>query len=153
MTQLSKERLEEIAKLARKENYNPCAMHMTNLIAACDSEAIEEMARRLLSVEEQEPVGFLIRDKYTPGGYFSHKNSTVNISQEDICEHEVSATPLYAAPPAPQPVQVPHGWKLVPIELTDEIAEAIAMEARCCGGIALDIYEAMLAAAPQPDSD
>ncbi|WP_031524482.1 hypothetical protein [Siccibacter colletis] len=102
---LSKERLEEIAELARKENYKPCAMHMTNLIAVCDSEVIEEMARRLLAAEAQDPVGFLIRDKYTPGGYFSHKNSTVNISQEDICEHEVSATPLYAAPQVANPVQ------------------------------------------------
>lgn len=145
MTKFTKERLEEIHAEYSRPNHSKS-------FSVKDVE-IAEMARRLLSVEEQEPVGFLIRDKYTPGGYFSHKNSTVNISQEDICEHEVSATPLYAAPPAPQPVQVPHGWKLVPIELTDEIAEAIAMEARCCGGIALDIYEAMLAAAPQPDSD
>ncbi|MEW9211641.1 DUF551 domain-containing protein [Klebsiella quasipneumoniae] len=32
--------------------------------------------------------------------------------------------------------------------MTDEIGEAIAMQANCCGGIALDIYAAMLAAAP-----
>jgi hypothetical protein len=44
---------------------------------------------------------------------------------------------------------IPDGWKLMPIEMTDEIGEAIAMEARCCGGIALCIYEAALAAAPE----
>ncbi|WP_444859229.1 hypothetical protein [Serratia sp. (in: enterobacteria)] len=55
-------------------------------------------------------------------------------------------TKLYTAPPAPA---VPEGFKLMPIEITDEIAEAIAMEARCCGGIALCIYEAALAAAPE----
>ncbi|HHX3094074.1 TPA: DUF551 domain-containing protein [Klebsiella pneumoniae] len=38
---------------------------------------------------------------------------------------------------------------MVPKEMTDEIGEAIAMQANCCGGIALDIYDAMLAAAPQ----
>ncbi|MDI3149334.1 hypothetical protein [Serratia nevei] len=43
---------------------------------------------------------------------------------------------------------VPDGFKLMPLEITDEIAEAIAMEARCCGGIALCIYEAALAATP-----
>ncbi|WP_326494887.1 DUF551 domain-containing protein [Klebsiella pneumoniae] len=37
---------------------------------------------------------------------------------------------------------------MVPKEMTDEIGEAIAMQANCCGGIALDIYDAMIAAAP-----
>lgn len=40
------------------------------------------------------------------------------------------------------------GYVMVPKEMTDEIGEAIAMQANCCGGIALDIYDAMLAAAP-----
>lgn len=50
---LSREKLEEIAELARKANYKPCAVHMTNLITVCDSEVIEEMARRLLAAEAQ----------------------------------------------------------------------------------------------------
>lgn len=45
---------------------------------------------------------------------------------------------------------IPDGYVLVPKEMTDEIGEAIAMQANCCGGIALDIYDAMLAAAQQP---
>lgn len=45
--------------------------------------------------------------------------------------------------------KLPDGFKLMPLEMTDEIGEAIAMEARCCGGIALCIYEAALAAAPE----
>ncbi len=49
--------------------------------------------------------------------------------------------------------KLPEGFKLMPIEITDEIAEAIAMEARCCGGIALCIYEAALAAAPEGGND
>lgn len=44
---------------------------------------------------------------------------------------------------------LPEGFKLMPLEMTDKIGEAIAMEARCCGGIALCIYEAALAAAPE----
>ncbi|ENZ8654805.1 DUF551 domain-containing protein [Klebsiella aerogenes] len=51
----------------------------------------------------------------------------------------------------PAPV-VPDGYVMVPKEMTDEIGEAIAMQANCCGGIALDIYDAMLAAAPQPQN-
>lgn len=43
----------------------------------------------------------------------------------------------------------PDGWVMVPKEMTDAIGEAIARHANCCGGIALDIYDAMLAAAPQ----
>lgn len=44
---------------------------------------------------------------------------------------------------------IPEGYVMVPKEMTDEIGEAIAMQANCCGGIALDIYDAMLAAATQ----
>lgn len=47
----------------------------------------------------------------------------------------------------PAPV-VPDGYVMVPKEMTDEIGKAIAMQANCCGGIALDIYDAMIAAAP-----
>ncbi len=46
---------------------------------------------------------------------------------------------------------VPPGYVMVPKEMTDAIGEAIAMQANCCGGIALDIYDAMLAAAPQQE--
>lgn len=52
------------------------------------------------------------------------------------------------AQPVSSGYTLPDGFKLMPLEMTDEIGEAIAMEARCCGGIALDIYEAALAAAP-----
>lgn len=54
--------------------------------------------------------------------------------------------PLYAAAQLPA---VPDGWVIVPREMTDEIGEAIALEAKCCGGIALDIYNAAIAAAPK----
>ncbi|HBY9758602.1 TPA: DUF551 domain-containing protein [Klebsiella pneumoniae] len=43
---------------------------------------------------------------------------------------------------------IPDGYVMVPKEMTDESGEAIAMQANCCGGIALDIYDAMIAAAP-----
>ena len=37
-----------------------------------------------------------------------------------------------------------NGYTMVPVELTDNVAEAIAMEANCCGGIALDIWDAAI---------
>lgn len=57
-----------------------------------------------------------------------------------------------AAAPAGIPM-IPDGYVMVPKEMTDEIGEAIAMQANCCGGIALDIYAAMLAAAQQEVPD
>ena len=57
------------------------------------------------------------------------------------------------AQPVSQRYTLPDGFKLMPLEMTDEIGEAIAMEARCCGGIALCIYEAALAAAPEGGND
>ncbi|QCJ72233.1 hypothetical protein MNY66_16545 (plasmid) [Moellerella wisconsensis] len=53
---------------------------------------------------------------------------------------------LKAALPAPQ-------YKAMPREMTDDIGEAIAKEARCCGGIALCIYEAALGAEPEGKPD
>ena len=49
-------------------------------------------------------------------------------------------------------VPVPQGWKLVPDadNMTDEQAEAICNLVSCCGGGAHEVYEAALAAAPQP---
>lgn len=57
------------------------------------------------------------------------------------------------AQPVSHGYKLPEGFKLMPLEMTDEIGEAIAMEARCCGGIALCIYEAALAAAPDSSND
>lgn len=64
---------------------------------------------------------------------------------------------LFASPypPAadPQPVAIPDGWKLVPIEPTDSMVEAdwdVSMsEAHSNGGVACAAWRAMLEAAPQ----
>ncbi|MDT7481763.1 hypothetical protein RQM43_18245 [Citrobacter portucalensis] len=96
MTKFTKERLEEIAELARKATYKPCAMHMTNLLAVCDSEVIEEMARQLLASMEQEPVAYM------------HHSGKV-VTREECCDDKIFAicckveTPLYAAPQLPHP--------------------------------------------------
>ncbi|SMP41372.1 hypothetical protein SAMN02744783_00491 [Serratia sp. CC22-02] len=72
------------------------------------------------------------------------------MSVQHATDNDYEFRVLYDAPPAPA---VPDGFKLMPLEMTDEIGEAIAMEARCCGGIALCIYEAALAAAPEGGND
>lgn len=104
MTQLSRERLEEIAELARKASYKPCAMHMTNLIAVCDSEVIEEMARRLLAAEAQVPVAMRwrwINGDEGPGAWWYH--DTDHFEKLSQCEDRECEL-VYAAP---QPVAVP----------------------------------------------
>lgn len=70
------------------------------------------------------------------------------MTPEQKSENDERLEKLKALIPLPAP-SVPDGFKLMPMEMTDEIGEAIAMEARCCGGIALCIYEAALAAAPE----
>lgn len=47
-------------------------------------------------------------------------------------------------------VRNPKGWALMPVECTDEIAEAIAETAHCCGGIAESIWSAAVAAVGGP---
>nr|WP_265453483.1 hypothetical protein [Citrobacter portucalensis] len=85
-----------MAELARKATYKPCAMHMTNLLAVCDSEVIEEMARQLLASMEQEPVAYM------------HHSGKV-VTREECCDDKIFAicckveTPLYAAPQLPHP--------------------------------------------------
>lgn len=39
---------------------------------------------------------------------------------------------------------VPEGFILMPIECTDEIAEAIAFGTHVCGGVANDVYESII---------
>lgn len=38
------------------------------------------------------------------------------------------------------------GYKLVPVEPTDTMIEVIASNANCCGGIAYDVYKAVIGA-------
>lgn len=62
-----------------------------------------------------------------------------NLSEQKLVHNDVLPFSLTV-------FSIPDGFKLMPIEMTDEIGEAIAHEANCCGGIALDIYDAALKA-------
>lgn len=80
------------------------------------------------------------------GGDFTMTGDTlVYIAEYGCCGDEINELVLSNG--------IPEGWKLVPSEMTDEIGEAIARNANCCGGIALDIYDAILNAAPAPEDD
>lgn len=99
-----------------------------------------------------------IRDVFLANGF------TVKEGQTDLKEYVYDAAYalLALAPAAPMSVQVPSGWKLVPVEPTFEMAAACLSivdleqgdpedhrydDGR---GTAASIYRAMLAAAPQP---
>lgn len=77
-----------------------------------------------------------------------YESDMAALSPEEIADFQARIEDFKALIAQPAPV-VPDGYVMVPKEMTDEIGEAIAMQANCCGGIALDIYDAMLAAAPQ----
>jgi hypothetical protein len=57
-------------------------------------------------------------------------------------------TPLYAAP-QPAVVQVPPGFKLVPVEPTEEMLVAAEMDGTYYGRVAAIFYRAMIAKAPE----
>lgn len=93
MNKFTKERLEEIAELARKATYKRCAMHMTNLLAVCDSEVIEDMASQILDSMEQEPL-YQVR----------HGDKWRDVERSQYDDHAAHGSPVrvvYAAPPAP----------------------------------------------------
>lgn len=106
---------------------------------------IKELARMALAAMDSEPVALqpeLAKVIY----HFRDWNEGFPV--ERFKADYVISWMLANYPPAqPAPV-VPDGYVMVPKEMTDEIGEAIAMQANCCGGIALDIYDAMIAAAP-----
>lgn len=79
------------------------------------------------------------------GGQFTMTGDTPTyIAEYGSCGDEISEWRLNNG--------IPIGWKLVPVEMTDEIGEEIAKHANCCGEIALAIYDAILDAAPTPEN-
>ncbi|EED6942241.1 hypothetical protein X043_20050 [Salmonella enterica subsp. enterica serovar Typhimurium] len=103
-----------------------------------------DLARIALASLEAEPIGYM--NRFT-GRVFSLDEQPGADTDTDVYE------PVYAAPPAPV---VPDGYALVPVEPTDEMIAA----AMNCEDVIFNsdesfcvqfgnIYEAMLAAAPQ----
>jgi len=102
MNILSNERLEEIAELARKATYKPCAMHMTNLIAACDSEVVEALARELLSLRKEREAAVPVFEVEISGEHWINAGPAKGVDFWLLPDGIIT---LYAAPPA-QPVAV-----------------------------------------------
>ncbi|KFC13149.1 hypothetical protein GTGU_00145 [Trabulsiella guamensis ATCC 49490] len=75
-------------------------------------EHMVDLARIALASLEAETVAYVIQDRYERQndypGHLSRSHVTKYVSDDDIQEHEITCTPLFAAPPAP--VSVPDDY-------------------------------------------
>lgn len=98
MTTITKERLEQLAS-------------GTAWVCVQDDEATE-LARIALASLEEEPVAYIIQDKYErdrgTDGHLSRSHASKYVSPEDINEHEIICTALFKAPPLAY--SVPDEW-------------------------------------------
>ena len=74
-------------------------------------------------------------------------NETALADMKERAEKEATLAPAVVEPVSGA---VPDGWKLVPIDPSDEYAEKVCLKAGVCGGIFESVHSAMLAAAPEP---
>lgn len=91
---------------------------------------------------------FETEEREETGGFNLHKSGIDYVDKSTQAQWEAWLVCRAAMLQAGISAVIPDGYVMVPKEMTDEIGEAIAMQANCCGGIALDIYDAMIAAAP-----
>lgn len=78
-------------------------------------------ARIALEVKQAKPVAYLVHEKAKPAR-LSFQNIKGFVSQSDIEEHELWQEVLYTTPqPAHTEQVIPDGWKLVPIEPTEDM--------------------------------
>ncbi|MDM2756637.1 hypothetical protein OGY72_22620 [Citrobacter sp. Cpo221] len=112
-------------------------------VSTCDTDAGHRYFGTVTEISELDTAknGYILLVQDAKPNFKQAGNSPV-IGFDLASEPDRSVEVHYIAPP---------GYVMVPKEMTDAIGEAIAMQANCCGGIALDIYDAMLAAAPQQE--
>ncbi len=140
---ISKERLEEIKEFGLARIINPLSDY-----------EILSLVDIALAAEAQEPVAWLVHTKQ-PDPFTTRQRRIA----EKAAARGLALTPLYAAPPVAQPVQVPDGWKLVPVVPTREMREAFhvaheeAESGDCDVWVPDHHWQAMLAAAPRPGNE
>ncbi len=142
---------EVIDCLKRVPGVSECILTLTYREAADIAEAFSALEKRAEAAEKklenQEPYGWLVG---LPGLYPTFTLDYRNVEQA-IKAGGYEITPVFTRPaPAVGLAElVPEGWKLVPIEITQEMVDA-NFEGVCKGGIQSG-YRAMLAAAPEPE--
>ncbi len=130
------EEIEEIISSCRQEIHNT----PTSDEFPVSPRLLLSLARIALAAKSAEPVGY------------AHKNA-IKFDLHDTCRlHEQAGDEnfiaLYTTPQLNSP-EIPEGWKLVPIELTAEMAQAAGEAHEGESYLPYSIYRAMLAAAPE----
>jgi hypothetical protein len=124
-----------------------CCIHGSLEDRAIVDAAISELScRAALAEPAQEPVAFISHN------VLNGKNWYDKVPLQSLQPGAYTYTPLYTAP-QPQPLTVPQGWKLVPVEPTDAMIHAAAnldfLTFVEDAPTYADTYKAMLAAAPE----
>lgn len=98
MNTLTNERLKELTRQGAEDDTPLCA----------SSIEVRELAERLLSAEAQlaelrgqEPIAYIISDKYNRRGDLTRRSAESIYSAEEIAEHEIACPPLFARPVPP----------------------------------------------------
>lgn len=125
---------------------------------------IEMLSRIALAAKQAKPVAYMYRDNLHSDARFSLTSQIGNWSSEEISEYEIAEIPLYTTPqPAHTEQLIPDGWKLVPIQPTEEMINAwgadmsqsyARVHAEQIGeDEVVFAYQAMIASAPKPESE
>lgn len=154
------EYIRDAARFHRLANPNPShvtAEHIATLNDAANY--IEFLEAQLHSPPAQAvSVPFDIEEYLSAYEWRAEDGGLSELTARDrqLLQDFANGLPLYTALPA-QAVSVPEGWKLVPIKATPEMMEAgrdDALDQQCFEGFAMldakGVYDAMLAAAPEP---
>ncbi|HEI6974357.1 TPA: hypothetical protein SK287_002486 [Yersinia enterocolitica] len=105
---------------------------------------VAALARIALSAKRAEPVAWKWRGAV--GDIWTQEKRKADFVKENC--PELPVTELYTTPQLNSP-EIPEGWRLVPIELTAEMAQAAGEAHEGESYLPYSIYRAMLAAAPE----
>ncbi|MGH1529988.1 hypothetical protein [Yersinia proxima] len=103
------------------------------------NDEVRALARIALAAKRAEPVAWVVGDATL------YNSDTVEAYAK---RSGLPVSPLYTTPQLNSP-EIPEGWKLVPIELTAEMAQAAKEAHEGESYLPYSIYRAMLAAAPE----
>ncbi|HFO0081877.1 TPA: hypothetical protein ACW96C_004424 [Yersinia enterocolitica] len=116
---------------------------------------VAALARIALAAKRAEPDYHIVRRLFTDG-YGTHIELDVYIEKLDASkskdDHGGEIIPVYTTPQLNSP-EIPEGWKLVPIEPTRQMmSQGHFSMGGTDRGKFMRIYQAMLAAAPEPQN-
>ncbi|HGK4590756.1 TPA: hypothetical protein ACJ2UD_004381 [Yersinia enterocolitica] len=115
------------------------------------NDEVRALARIALAAKRAEPVGYLC--EWDNGNQVIYYGEAGNALDDDWSSQPSvhKNLPIYTTPQLNSP-EIPEGWKLVPIELTAEMAQAAGEAHEGESYLPYSIYRAMLAAAPEKEN-